>query len=168
MRLFRRQGYASTGLQQILAESKAPKGSLYYYFPTGKEGLAEAAVEMATDLICNTISDLARDHSDPKDFITAYCNVYAGWMEDSNFRSGCPIATTMLENAPQSPVLTKAGEAAMDRWMALIADVFETSGMPSEEAQTKSGQLVAAIEGALLISRIRQSTKPIRDVADMF
>ena len=44
MRLFRRQGYASTGLQQIVAESGAPKGSLYHYFPAGKEALGEAAV----------------------------------------------------------------------------------------------------------------------------
>ena len=43
MRLFRRQGYASSGLQQILAESKAPRGSLYHYFPGGKEELGEAA-----------------------------------------------------------------------------------------------------------------------------
>ena len=42
--LFRRQGYAATGLAEILANSGAPKGSLYHYFPDGKEGMAEAAI----------------------------------------------------------------------------------------------------------------------------
>ena len=46
-----RQGYASTGLQQILTESGAPKGLLYYCFPKGKEELAEAAVTLAGILI---------------------------------------------------------------------------------------------------------------------
>jgi TetR/AcrR family transcriptional repressor of lmrAB and yxaGH operons len=42
--LFQRQGYHGTGLNQILAESGAPKGSLYHYFPEGKEALAAAAL----------------------------------------------------------------------------------------------------------------------------
>jgi len=168
MRLFRRQGYASTGLQQILSESGAPKGSLYYYFPNGKEGLAEAAVEMATDLICKTLTDLARLHPEPKEFIAAYCGVLAGWMEESGFRSGCPIATTMLETAPQSAILTEAGEKAMDRWIGLIAQVFIASGMPPEKACAQAELAVAAIEGALIIARIRQSPAPILEVARHF
>ena len=35
-RLFQSQGYAGTGLTEILRASKAPKGSLYHYFPNGK------------------------------------------------------------------------------------------------------------------------------------
>jgi len=61
MRLFRKQGYASTGLQQILADSGAPKGSLYHYFPGGKESLGEAAVAMAGRLIGEMLTDLALD-----------------------------------------------------------------------------------------------------------
>src|SRR5262245_65389940 len=97
MRLFRRQGYASSGLQQIVAESGAPKGSLYHYFPNGKEALGESAVVLAGGLMRETLEELAAKHREPAAFLRAYCKVMAGWMEESGFASGCPIATTLLE-----------------------------------------------------------------------
>ena len=96
MRLFRRQGYASTGLQQILAESGAPKGSLYHYFPDGKEAIGEAAVRLAGAQMTELLSDLAARHRSPEAFLAGYARTLAGWMEESDFRSGCPIATTLL------------------------------------------------------------------------
>ena len=35
--LFRRQGYAATGVKQIVTDAQAPFGSLYHFFPGGKE-----------------------------------------------------------------------------------------------------------------------------------
>jgi len=168
MRLFRKQGYASTGLQQVLAESGAPKGSLYHYFPNGKESLGEAAVDMAGALVAEMLTELATKHAQPKAFVGAYCRVMAGWMEESRFRSGCPIATTMLETAPQSPSITAAGVRAIDEWMGIIGGVFERNGTTKREAATRAQLLVAAMEGALLLARIRQSTRPILDVAKLF
>ena len=42
--LFRRQGYAGTGIKAILTASDAPYGSLYHFFPGGKEELGAAAL----------------------------------------------------------------------------------------------------------------------------
>jgi TetR/AcrR family transcriptional repressor of lmrAB and yxaGH operons len=165
MRLFRRQGYASTGLQQILAESGAPRGSLYHYFPSGKESLGEAAIGMAAGMIRELLEDLAARHREPKAFVTAWCRVMAGWMEESGFHSGCPIATTLLETAPQSPSITRAGRAAIDGWIDVIASVLERAGTPAREARTRAQLLIAAMEGALILSRVRQSKQPILDVA---
>lgn len=165
MRLFRRQGYASSGLQQILAESGAPKGSLYHYFPAGKEALGEAAVDMAADLIHEMLSDLAARHSDPKAFVRAYARTMAGWMEESKFQSGCPIATTLLETAPQSPAITQAGLRAIDGWIDVIAAVFEAAGTSRRQARTRAEGVIAAMEGALILARVRQSKRPILDVA---
>ena len=39
-RLFKLRGYCGVGLNDIIAESGVPKGSLYHYFPDGKEQLA--------------------------------------------------------------------------------------------------------------------------------
>jgi TetR/AcrR family transcriptional repressor of lmrAB and yxaGH operons len=165
MRLFRRQGYASTGLQQILAESGAPKGSLYHYFPGGKEELGEAAVRLAARLIGEMLSQHAARCRTPSEFVKAYCTTMATWMEESDFRSGCPIATTMLETAPHSPELTRAGVDALDRWIGIIAPVFAAAGARKAEARARAQTLIAAVEGALLVARLRQSARPIMDVA---
>jgi len=165
MRLFRRQGFAATGLQQILAESDAPKGSLYYYFPGGKEALGEAAVLLAGSLIEDLLTELAEKHRSPKVFLRAYCKVMAGWMEESGFRSGCPVATTLLETVPASESIGAAGKAVLDSWVAVIAGVFAREGMSARRAREKAESVVAGMEGALILARVRGSSKPILDLA---
>jgi TetR/AcrR family transcriptional repressor of lmrAB and yxaGH operons len=167
MRLFRRQGYASTGLQQIVAESGAPKGSLYHYFPGGKEALGEAAIALAGGMIREMLSDLAARHREPKAFLRAYCKVMARWMEASGFHSGCPIATTLLETAPQSPTITAVGQHAIDEWIDVVAGVLSKGGVERHETRSRAQLIIAAMEGALILSRIRLSTRPILDVAKL-
>jgi TetR/AcrR family transcriptional repressor of lmrAB and yxaGH operons len=168
MRLFRQQGYASTGLQQILAESGAPKGSLYHYFPGGKEELGAAAVKLAARLIGEMLSELAEQHKRPAAFVRAYCAVMSRWMEESNFRSGCPIATTMLETAPHSPELTRVGNDAFDGWIAIVAPIFVGDGTSMSKARTKAQALISAMEGALLLARVRRNSRPIKDIAESY
>jgi TetR/AcrR family transcriptional repressor of lmrAB and yxaGH operons len=91
----------------------------------------------------------------------------AGWMEESAFRSGCPIATTLLETAPASPRITAAGGRAIDGWLDVIAGVFERSGAERREARSRAQLVVAAMEGALILARVRRSTQPILDVAKL-
>jgi TetR/AcrR family transcriptional repressor of lmrAB and yxaGH operons len=167
MRLFRRQGYASTGLQQIVDESGAPKGSLYHYFPSGKEAIGEAAVAMAGGLIREMLEGHAARHADPTAFVRAWCRTMAGWMEESGFHSGCPIATTLLETAPRSPAITAAGAAAIDSWVAVVGAVLARGGLGTREAKSRAQLLVAAMEGALILARVRRSARPILDVAKL-
>ncbi len=165
MRLFRKQGYASTGLQEILDESGAPKGSLYYYFPNGKESLGEAAVKLAGELIKTMLLELAQKHRTPESFVKGYCRQMALWMEESNYRSGCPLATTVLETTPQSQLVSAAGSAAIESWIEVIASVYQRTGMPDRQARERAEFVVAAVEGSLILSRLRQSKRPILNVA---
>ena len=167
MRLFRRKGYASTGLQEILDVSGVPKGSLYYYFPDGKEALAEAAVLMAGELGIETIQTLAARHRKPRTFVRAWCRQYASWMEESGFTSGSPIATTVLETVPQSERLLAASQRVLDRQIEAIANVFLADGMKRTEAKLTAQTLISALEGSLILSRIRQSKDPILNVAKL-
>ena len=164
MRLFRRQGYASTGLNQILEESGAPKGSLYHYFPGGKEELGLAAIRHAGELISEMLREIAADSTTPEEFVESYCRTMAGWMKESGFQSGCPVATTLLETVPHSPQLTQAGNAVFDEWIGIISRVFDRDS-PAADARSQAEQLVSLMEGALLLSRVRQSEHPIRQIS---
>ncbi len=165
MRLFRRQGYANTGLNQILHDSAAPRGSLYHYFPGGKEALAEDAVHLAGNMVREMLEGLSAQKRSVRSFVKGYCETMAGWMEESGFRSGCPIATTMLETAPDSPALTAAGKAALEGWMEVIAGVFARAGHKPADAQRQARSLIGAVQGALILARIWRDAEPIRDVA---
>src|SRR5215208_191583 len=71
--LLEKQGYHGTGLNEIVKESGAPKGSLYYYFPEGKEQITAEAALQAGRVTSERIHDgLRGSNSAPKaihDFI---------------------------------------------------------------------------------------------------
>ena len=99
--LFRRQGYAGTGLNDIVDASGAPKGSLYHYFPKGKASIATAAIEEAGLRVARTVTDLAEETGSTAELLRAHARLLAGWMKASRFRDGCPITTVLLEMAPE-------------------------------------------------------------------
>jgi TetR/AcrR family transcriptional regulator, lmrAB and yxaGH operons repressor len=119
--LFRRNGFAATGINEIAEVSGAPKGSLYHYFPEGKDQIAEAAVRFAGAGVVATLEKLEKEHDSAASMIRAYCKLLAGWMAKSGFRDGCPIATTLLESAPRSAGMAAAGRDAFAGWCAVIA-----------------------------------------------
>ena len=163
--LFRRNGFAATGINEIAEVSGAPKGSLYHYFPDGKDQIAEAAIRFAGAGLVATLEKLEKEHDTAASMIRAYCKLLAGWMAKSGFRDGCPISTTLLESAPQSVALTAAGREAFAGWCAVIARALVRDGFGKAEAKRLATLTVSAIEGALILARVEASATPIDDVA---
>ena len=164
--LFRKQGYSATGLKQIIELSGAPKGSLYYYFPGGKESLAAAAVTLAGKAASNTLLSLKESTDSPADFIAQYCTLLAKWMEVSEFRSGCPIATTVLETCPQTSSIQEAGKEVFENWISIIGQVYFANGCNEKEARAYAVTCIAALEGALILARTSSSTEPLSIVRE--
>jgi TetR/AcrR family transcriptional regulator, lmrAB and yxaGH operons repressor len=163
--LFRRNGYAATGINEIAEVSGAPKGSLYHYFPKGKDEIAEAAVRFAGAGLVATLEKLEQEHETASSMIAAYCKLLAGWMAKSGFRDGCPIATTLLESAPQSADMAIAGRQAFDGWRAVIVRALVRDGFGKAEAKRLSTLAVASIEGALILARVEANARSINEVA---
>lgn len=163
--LFRRNGFAATGINEIAEVSGAPKGSLYHYFPNGKDQIAEAAVRFAGAGVVATLEKLEQEHNTAAAMIRAYCKLLAGWMAKSGFRDGCPISTTLLESAPQSTDTAIAGREAFAGWCAVIARALVRDGLGKAEANRLATLAVCSIEGALILARVESSARPIEDVA---
>src|ERR1017187_3101868 len=110
--LFRQQGYAGTGLKQITATGEAPWGSLYHFFPGGKEELGAAAVTHSGRRYLK-LFDLvyARSGNDPAQSIQAFFRLSVDALDRSEFADGCPIATVALEVASTSEPLRHACDA---------------------------------------------------------
>ena len=163
--LFRRNGYAATGINEIADLAGAPKGSLYHYFPDGKDAIGEAAVRFAGKGLVVTMEKLEAEHKSAAQMIQAYCRLLAGWMAKSGFKDGCPISTTLLESAPQSERIAQAGREAFAAWGSVIARALVRDGFSRAEAQRLSTLAISAIEGALILARVEASAAPIEDVA---
>ncbi|HVZ68135.1 MAG TPA: TetR/AcrR family transcriptional regulator [Rhizomicrobium sp.] len=163
--LFRRHGYSGTGLSDIVERSGAPKGSLYHYFPNGKLSIAEAAVRTAAHRVDTTFRELAERHKSPGKLVRAYAELLAGWMKASGFRDGSPIATVLLETAPDDAAITQAGREAYAERNAVLYERLAAKGVPLNRAKRLAGLVTAAMEGSLIQSRVDQSEDPIRDAA---
>jgi TetR/AcrR family transcriptional repressor of lmrAB and yxaGH operons len=163
--LFRRQGYGATGLNDIVDESGAPKGSLYHYFPEGKSSIAAAAVKEAGRRVAATIAKLASETGSTGELIRAHGQLLAGWMRKSGFRDGCPITTVLLELAPKDRAVAQAGQDAYTARLSVLTDRLIADGISSARAERLAGLCVSALQGALIQARVERSGAPIEIAA---
>ncbi|UAW99815.1 TetR/AcrR family transcriptional regulator [Halopseudomonas nanhaiensis] len=164
--LFRKQGYARTGLNDILAESKAPKGSLYHYFPKGKEQLGEEALRYAAQQATDTLVSLRADNPSAPALLMAFANQLIQWLEASAYQDGCPMATTILETVPRASGLTAAAQKGFAAWSDIFAQALLADGATPTDAQRLARLTIATLEGSLIQARVEQSGQPIIDSAE--
>ena len=160
-KLFRQQGYHGTALHDILAAGGSPRGSLYFHFPKGKEQIGEAALTLAGEAVRAAIAHAAETSENAEEFLTRVARGMASNLEKSDFKEGCPIATTALETSAQSEVLGNATRGAFQKWEHEIERGLERFGMKSGEADVVATAVLSQLEGALLLARTYRSLEPM-------
>jgi TetR/AcrR family transcriptional repressor of lmrAB and yxaGH operons len=163
--LLRRQGYAATGLNEIVAHSGAPKGSLYFHFPGGKQELAIAAMEHTGEQLRAAIGAVMTVDGGPAESLGRLIDGLAAGLEASGYRDGCPIATITLEAAGAEPIRLTA-ERVFNGWLAALQDGLVAGGLAPAHAERRALHVLAAVEGALLLARARRDLTPLRAVRD--
>jgi TetR/AcrR family transcriptional repressor of lmrAB and yxaGH operons len=164
--LLQRQGYHATGLAQIVEESGAPRGSLYFHFPGGKEELAVAALRDAGDFWKQKIDDAIERAPDLGAGVVAVCKLFADALAASDWQLGCPLATVALEASASSEAVRTTCAEHFAGWEASIAARLAASGVDHEAALRMSTFALATIEGALLLARVERSSRPLEVVGD--
>jgi TetR/AcrR family transcriptional regulator, lmrAB and yxaGH operons repressor len=150
--LFRQRGYHATAFSDVIQASGAPRGSIYFHFPGGKQELAREAIALAGDEIEQMVAAAARGDG-PGAFVRALGDMMAARLEGSGYRSGCAIATMVLELVPQSEALSSEFEMVFGRWRRALARQFEIWGITPERAPDLADLVMSVVEGGLVVSR---------------
>jgi TetR/AcrR family transcriptional regulator, lmrAB and yxaGH operons repressor len=151
--LFRRQGYAATGVNQILDTAQVKAGSLYHHFPDGKQELAAAVVDSVGGDIEQRLRKLLDSGLSVSDIVDGWIDLMSAGLSTDQ-RDGCPIEPIATESVNASPKVRDASARAFGSWCLAVADRLRADGWPSDDADQTALAVIALIEGALILSRI--------------
>ncbi len=154
-------GLEGTAFSDVLERSGAPRGSIYHHFPEGKDQMIEAAIDLAGE---RALGVLDRLHGAPPKAVTqAFFDLWRAVLVRSNLRAGCAVLAVTV--ATDSPDLLDQAASIFRAWRGRIADLFVEGGMAADAAARLAATLVAASEGAVVVSRAERSLETFESVA---
>jgi AcrR family transcriptional regulator len=159
--LFRRQGYEATGVKQIVEAAQAPFGSMYHFFPGGKEQLAAEAVRTSGALYGQLLPAVFDAAPDLVSGVEAFFAGAAEHLRDSDYADACPIATVALEVSSTSERLREACAEVFDSWIEAGTERFAAGGLSAAQARAMTISMLAGLEGAFVLARALRSTEPL-------
>ena len=159
-RLFREHGYLGTALSDVVTESAAPRGSIYFHFPGGKEELASEVILLhAADVIAR-INRAAAATSTAGQLIEAFMGRERDELISSDYREGCAMAPIAIESTPASAQLSDANRRAFQDLITTLAARLTEKNVPVSRATQLATNVWSSVEGALILSRVLRSPEP--------
>ena len=165
--LLRRQGYAGTGVKQIVAAARAPFGSIYHHFPGGKEELGAAAIRRSGALYELLIPAVFDPAPDLVSAVRLFFEGAAAHLEDSEYEDACPIATVALEVSSTSDTMREACAEVFESWIAAGLPRFTAEGLDEATSRELVIGMIAALEGAFVLARAAQSTEALHVAGEL-
>jgi AcrR family transcriptional regulator len=141
--------------------ASAPFGSLYHFFPGGKEQLGEEVIRSSGALYLQLFETIALQAPDA---ITAVGDFFSGAAEtlrETDYADACPIATVALEVASTNEPLRRATADVFETWIDAAAAYFAAGGIAADTAQALAVSILSLLEGAFVFSRAMRSTEPL-------
>jgi AcrR family transcriptional regulator len=159
--LFSRQGFGATGIKAVLAAAAAPYGSLYHFFPGGKQELGAAALAHGGAQYKALLESVYPPGADVVEATSASFRQAADLLEGTDFGYACPIATIALEVADNDELMRTAAADAFESWLQVLGERFTAAGMTAERARDVAVEVFCLIEGAVLLARTTRSLVPL-------
>lgn len=158
------RGVDATSFSAVLAASGAPRGSVYHYFPEGKQQLVEGAVEWTTHQV------LAHQHectaTTPGGVVEHFASFFRRSLEGSQCRAGCPIAAVVVGAYAHGETLSSTIRTGLESWSELLAAQFVECGLDAVRARSLAWTTLAAVEGSLILCRAERTVDPLDAVVE--
>jgi TetR/AcrR family transcriptional regulator, lmrAB and yxaGH operons repressor len=158
-------GLAGAGINQVIAASGAPKGSLYHYFPGGKLELAREALERFGEIRQEELRAVLSGEGPPDQKVHRLFKRAAKGMVQDEFRYGCAVAGVTLDLDEDSALLGPVCSALMESWAESLAAAFH--GVPPARRLVLARFVITVFEGALVQARAARSAQPVLEAGEL-
>jgi len=155
---------SATSLADVLADSGAPRGSIYHHFPDGKRQLAEDAISWTSERVLTHLR--AGNPQSPSDVLGRFIAMWRQVVVTSGATAGCVVAGVAIDTGPDDTGVMDVVRATFRSWAAALAEELEAVGVPSQRAKPIALATLAGMEGALILCRAEGNVKPLDDVAE--
>ncbi|MEU7278781.1 TetR/AcrR family transcriptional regulator [Streptomyces sp. NPDC045431] len=161
-RLIQRQGYVGTGIKQIAKEAQATLGSVYHFFPGGKEAVAVTAITHSGEEFAAILREALAGHDDPAAAVDACARLLAEALRESGWVDGCPVTATALETLGDADSeIQRACASALRAWQDMVADKLLRSGLPATDARELAMTVINTLEGAEVTAQVNRDEEPL-------
>src|SRR5512132_2897070 len=159
--LMRRAGLSAAGINEIVRESGAPKGSVYHFFPDGKQQIAREALSQYSQRVVAFIDAAMSRKRRPAEKVRALFDAFARRIEQADFEQSCAAGTVCLDLDAEVAGLRPVVAVVLAQYRDAIAG--HLSFRNRERAVSFAGLCLSAIEGAYIRCRAERSSRPFRD-----
>ncbi|WP_405397047.1 TetR/AcrR family transcriptional regulator [Streptomyces microflavus] len=160
-RLLQRQGYVGTGIKQIATESQSTLGSIYHFFPGGKEAVAVAAIRYSDQEFAALLKGALDGEDDPAEAVLSCTRQLASGLRESGWVDGCPVTAAALETLGADSDIQQACADALNSWERLVLDKLVGCGFPAQDARELATTVISAVEGAEVTAQVNRSEEPL-------
>lgn len=160
--LFYRRGYHGTSLAEVASQADIPLGNVHYYFST-KQALAEAVVSAYKTEMRAAFVEWETAFEDPVLRLRALALSPLA-ASDNVIQSGCPQGSLCQELEKMEPGAHRiaSGSPMLELWVDWSAAQFTLLGLSETEARVRAAQLVAAVQGTMLLAHALHSADVLR------
>lgn len=162
--LMRQSGLSGAGINQILAHSKAPKGSMYYYFPDGKLQITREALELYGGRVAQSLETALSSKGKPADKVKALFRSVADRLEGCGYDQSCAAGAVALDLNAEVAELRPVVARILASWRDLIAGHFPMRSKARRESF--AGLVLSAIEGGYVRGRAERSSAALIEAGD--
>lgn len=158
------RGAAGVTIDAVLARSGAPRGSVYYHFPEGRNQILTEALQYAGASITAKVDDNVDRGG--KVLVREFVEFWERLLTESDFQAGCPVVAVAIGSTEDELELTNEAGVILGHWRAAMARAFVADGFTEEAATSLSVMSIAALEGAIVLCRSTRSLVPLHQVGD--
>jgi TetR/AcrR family transcriptional regulator, lmrAB and yxaGH operons repressor len=162
--VMRERGAAGVTIDEVLARSGAPRGSVYYHFPDGRNQILAEALRYSGDSITAMIDDAAGWGA--KAMLREFIEFWERLLIDGDFTAGCPVVAAAIGTCDGQPELSAEAGAILGRWCTALTHAFANDGFDDDDAASLAVMSIAAMEGAIVLSRSTRCVRPLSQVGE--